>query len=69
MAPRTAVLVLVAATVLVGAVGYVVLSAVASESTATTNGGGCTPAANPQCAGHTHTSTGPGELIAYGAAR
>jgi hypothetical protein len=69
MAPRTAVLVLVAATVLVGAVGYMVLSAVASESTSTTNGGGCAPASNPDCAGHTHASAGPGELVAYGPAR
>jgi hypothetical protein len=65
MAPRTAALVLVAATVLVGAVGYMVLTVVSSESTSTTSGGGCTPAASPTCAGHTHASAGPGELIAY----
>jgi hypothetical protein len=65
MTPKAAALVLVAATVLVGAVGYVVLSVVAGESTATTNSGGCTPAASSECAGHAHASAGPGELIAY----
>jgi len=63
MTPKAAALVLVAATVLVGAVGYVVLSVVAGESTVTTNGGGCTPAASSECTGHTHASAAPGALI------
>jgi hypothetical protein len=51
MAPRTAALVLVAATVIVGAVGYVVLSVVASESTntassCTTHGAASCPSAS-----------------------
>jgi hypothetical protein len=70
MGPRAAVLVLVASVVLVGAVGYAVLSVVASESTNTATSSGCTPAASPACGGHSHTSdSNPGELVAYHDAR
>jgi alkylhydroperoxidase/carboxymuconolactone decarboxylase family protein YurZ len=65
MAPKTAALVLVAATVLVGAVGYLVLSAVSSENTATTNSGGCIPVHSSECANNGATRAAPGELIAY----
>ncbi len=65
MTPATAALVLVAATVIVGAVGYVVLSVVASDSTATTNSAGCTPASSPTCAHSGSGGASPGELIAY----
>ena len=69
MAPRTAALVLVAATVLVGAIGYVVLSVVAGESTTTTNSGGCTPVHSPACTGAGRTGTGTNQLIACGSSR
>jgi hypothetical protein len=70
MTPKAAALVLVATTVLVGAVGYLVLTATASTSTNTANSSGCTPAASPECGGHSHASTTrPDELIAYRATR
>jgi hypothetical protein len=64
IAPRTAALVLVVAAVVVGAVGYVVLSAVASESTITTSS--CAPAAGPQCTGHAHPSESPTSVAGTG---
>jgi hypothetical protein len=69
MAPKTAALVLVAATVLVGAVGYIVLSVVSSENTATTNSGGCIPVHSSECINNGADRAGPGELIAYHAER
>lgn len=65
MAPKTAALVLVAATVVVGAVGYLVLSVVSSQNTATTNSGGCIPVHSSQCGNNGAARAGPGELIAY----
>jgi hypothetical protein len=47
LGPKTAALVLIAATVIVGAVGYVVLSAVSAESTNTANT--CTAAGSTHC--------------------
>ncbi len=65
MGVKGAALVLVVVTVLVGAVGYVALSAVASESTNTTQSSGCTPASGVVCQQHDHANTaGAGELIA-----
>ncbi len=65
MGVKGAALVLVVVTVLVGAVGYVVLSVVASESTNTAQTSGCAPASGVTCQQHDHANTaGAGELIA-----
>jgi hypothetical protein len=65
-----AAVLLVVSVAVVGAVGYAVLSMVASESSSTATSGGCTPAASPECAGHgPTTSSTSNELVAYHLAR